>query len=172
LANPDDFVRCPYNPIDNPIEFQQWLDNVLTPALGDRASRVQDRNIRGTIEFDPVYGTSSYPAENAGLALQGQPEFFWFEWNGNKYPVPIINVGIDGVVTIAIALNNSDGDWGSYGFFQAVASGKRIRAINIPSLQSQDRPDFINQVVAAGFIGQPNDGGVYFGAGTVMWEGK
>jgi hypothetical protein len=169
LTNPDSYVSCPYNPIDNPVEFRQWIDNVLTPALGNKSSRVNDINIPG-VTGDEVNGLTLQTPTLAGEQLSGEPEFFWFEWQGEKYPVPVINVGMNGsVVTMAVAINDLPGNFGGAEFFQAIADGKKILSARIVSDQYAEYPDFMKQVVAAGFTGIFNGEGIAFGAGFVRF---
>jgi hypothetical protein len=169
ILNPNVYVKSPYNPIDSPVEFRQWMDNVLTPAIGDRDNR--EVNYYGHVGNDGAGWT--FYADNLvsgkGELLHGEPEFFWLEWRDRKYPVPIFNIGCNNCVnsTIAIALSGNWGRLSGTDALKLLSEGKRVLSMRAVSTQEAIYPDFVNRVVRAGFVGQTTDGNLHFGAGGI-----
>jgi hypothetical protein len=167
LANPENYVGCPYDLVKEPQKAKVWLISYLVPALGGIKDRQENFKAGGLGSFGDTL--TSIPVGNSSPLINGG-KFFYVEVLGTKYPVLVINVSYTSssqtIRTMAVILYHGHGSPQGPEALDSISDGKEIRIIDIFETPNSIYPDEINKVIEAGFNGEIGDNFI-FGPGRI-----
>jgi hypothetical protein len=111
LAHPDEFVHAP-DPLTDRAAFERWWIEEFLQAIGEPSERDVDIWCEGVGPLDGYTAVVDPSRRGRDDIWIGQPDFFYFDHNGEVFPVPVIHLTMDGNesvdMTFAVALYDYD----------------------------------------------------------------